>query len=146
MQTLTLRWRHGSHDHVRALSQGEHAVLGRDPACDVALPDDDRTIHRRHAEIVWDAGAPSVRAIGRNGLRVDSHTGKLRQGETARLATTDRLQIGQTEIQAVYEKATAGPRKLRCHNCNRVQDYAPEGMCVHCGFALASAETVFIQE
>ncbi|OZC02724.1 FHA domain-containing protein [Rubricoccus marinus] len=146
MQTLTLRWSHRSHHHERAFAQGQSAVIGRDPACDVSLPADDRTVHRRHAEIIWDGGAPSIRVIGQNGARVDSHAGKLRQGETARLAATDRIRIGASEIEAVYHRATAGPRKLRCHNCNRVQDYAPEGMCVHCGFALASAETVFIQE
>ena len=146
MQTLTLRWKHGDHDHERALAQGESAVLGRQSDCDVVLPEDDRTIHRRHAEISWEGGAPRIRCIGRNGVRLDSRSRKLRQDESARLASTDRLRIGETEVLASVSRAAPGPRKLRCHHCGLIQDYVPEGMCSKCGFALAGGETVFIQE
>lgn len=147
MPTLTLRWMAGGHSHQRALAQGESVVIGRGTDCGIVLPADDRTIHRRHAQIGWDGAVPTVTALGRNGIRLDSKGKKLRQDETARLATADRMAIGDIKMEAFTASSTAsGPRKLRCHNCDRIQDYAPEGMCVHCGFALASAETVFIQE
>ena len=146
MDTLTLRWAHDDHHHERAFAQGETAVLGRAAECDVRLPSDDRTIHRRHAEICWEAGAPVVKALGRNGVRLSSRPRPLGQGESARLARTDRLTVGESTIDTALQAAKGHARKLRCHNCDRVQDYSPEGMCVHCGFALASADTVFIQE
>lgn len=146
MTTLTLRWAHADHHHERTIAQGEAVSLGRSTDCEIRLPTEDRTIHRRHAEISWDAGSPVLNVVGRNGVRLDSARRKLTQGETARIAAMDRLTIGESVLDASVGSARAGDRKLRCHHCGRVQDYAPEGMCIHCGFALASAETVFIQE
>lgn len=147
MNTLTLRWAHDDHHHERSFAQGETVTIGRAAECDVQLPEEDRTVHRRHAEISWEAGAPVLKVVGRNGVRLSSARRTLREGETARIARTDRLSVGQSTLDATVDTAAkTGTRKLRCHHCGNVQDYAPEGMCVHCGFALASAETVFIQE
>ncbi|MEM6327791.1 MAG: FHA domain-containing protein [Bacteroidota bacterium] len=146
MTFLTLRWDHTGHDHERAIAQGESAVLGRAPENDLALPSEDRTIHRRHAEIVWDGGAPVLRVLGSNGVRLESVGRKLSKGETARIARTDRLKVGKSVLDAAITSAHAGERKLRCHQCELVQPYNPKGMCVRCGYALAGADTVFIRD
>ena len=146
MITLTLRWQHGDHAHERALAQGETAVLGRDPAqCSIALPQEDRTIHRTHAQIDWAEGGPRITSLGQNGVYVASLGGKARKGETARIAQADQLRLGKTEIAATVAREAPGERMLRCHNCNNVQEYNPREMCVHCGYALASGDTVWVR-
>src|SRR5947208_2521643 len=65
-------------DKGRALELGERqsAVIGSDPECDLALSD--KTVSRRHAEIVADASGHILRDLGStNGIR----TGGLRVRE-----------------------------------------------------------------
>lgn len=146
MNELTLRWDAGGHSHSRVVAQGERVVVGRAGDADVRLPSDDRTIHRRHAEIVWQAGVPVVRALGQNGVGVDSHNGRLGPDQTAPLAADDRLQIGGVEVRTrlatTRPTPASGELKIRCHNCGRVCTYAPHKMCPHCGYALAGGQTV----
>lgn len=146
MNTLTLRWTHGDHTHERSLAQGETAVIGRAAECAIRLPADDRTIHRRHAEIAWDGGFPIVRVLGQNGVRLGSAPSKLKRNMIARIARTDRLTVGGTQIDASVEAKHEGVRKIRCHNCGEIHDYDPRQMCSRCGYALVGGVTVIHDE
>ncbi len=70
-------------------SIGARALIGRSPECDVFL--DDVTVSRRHAELVHDAGAYTIRDLGSlNGTFVNRH-----RIESAVLEDDDEVQIGK---------------------------------------------------
>lgn len=147
MRELTLSWSYEGDERRSAFPEGTRVRIGRMDSCDFVMPASDRTIHREHVEVYWDGGHALIRNLGSNAVRLQSRAGPLQRGDVARLADDDRLQIGQVTVRAalatVQREATA--RQLRCHNCGRLQDYRPEGMCIQCGFALAGAETVVMQ-
>jgi hypothetical protein len=47
---------------IATLAPGQRLVVGRDPACDVAIPDSEMS--RRHLELAWDAEGVVVRDAG----------------------------------------------------------------------------------
>ena len=68
---------------------GDRALIGRSPDCDVFL--DDVTVSRRHAELVRDASAYTIRDLGSlNGTFVNR-----RRIESAVLEDDDEVQVGK---------------------------------------------------
>ncbi len=70
-------------------SIGETALIGRSPECAVFL--DDVTVSRRHAELVREGGAYTIRDLGSlNGTFVNKH-----RIESTVLEDDDEVQIGK---------------------------------------------------
>jgi hypothetical protein len=68
---------------------GDRALIGRSPECDVFL--DDVTVSRRHAELVREASAFTIRDLGSlNGTFVNK-----RRIESSVLEDDDEVQIGK---------------------------------------------------
>jgi hypothetical protein len=68
---------------------GDRALIGRSPECDVFL--DDVTVSRRHAELVREANAFTIRDLGSlNGTFVNK-----RRIESSVLEDDDEVQIGK---------------------------------------------------
>lgn len=68
---------------------GDRALIGRSPDCDVFL--DDVTVSRRHAELVREESAYTIRDLGSlNGTFVNKH-----RIENAVLEDDDEVQVGK---------------------------------------------------
>jgi predicted component of type VI protein secretion system len=75
-------------------------VIGRDPACDVVLPDP--RVSRRHAFVAWDGASATARDAGSsNGMWINGA-----RVEVAPLQLGDAIVIGDTELR-VEDGATA---------------------------------------
>jgi len=90
-------WPDTFREKILHLSDGTY-VLGRDKTADIMLPDDNRTISKRHCEINISKGSIVVRDLGStNGTTLNGDL--LTKEESA--ASGSRLIIGNTEIEVV---------------------------------------------
>lgn len=73
------------------------SIVGRDLSCDIILPDQSRSVSRRHAELklLPDSGA-TVRDISTNGTTINGE--QLSSGHSRRLQDGDLLSIGGYKI------------------------------------------------
>ena len=72
-------------------------TLGRSPDCTLVLPDQGRHISRQQARLDVAPGATSITCLSAaNPLIVNGQ--ELRQGQTRRLASGDRIHIGEYEL------------------------------------------------
>ncbi len=72
---------------------GERAVIGRDPDCEVVLPE--ATVSRRHAEMEWTYRGYRLRDLGsRNGTFVNAE-----EVEEALLADGDLIEVGLVQLR-----------------------------------------------
>ena len=81
-------------------STATHYVLGRSKDCDWCLPDPDRTISSRHAEIFFDGSRFRIRDISTNGVFINDASEALGKGEEVSLRDGDRLRFGDYEFGA----------------------------------------------
>ena len=144
MKQITLHWQHGDADGHGSFKEGERIVIGRKTDCALVMPSSDRRIHREHAEVIWKGGNPQLRNLGANAIRLPTRGLALQRGQTAALHTDDTFQLGEVDVFVMVSAGAKKVRMLRCHNCERIQPYRPETMCVQCGFALAGADTVIV--
>ncbi|MDX1438673.1 MAG: hypothetical protein R3284_02115, partial [Rubricoccaceae bacterium] len=112
----------------------------------LVMPSDDRKIHREHAEVVWAGDQPQLKSLGANPIRFPERGITLREGQINPLNKEDAFQLGDVTVHVMVSFGPNKVRMLRCHNCDRLQPYQPESMCVQCGFALAGADTVYVEE
>lgn len=77
---------------------GQRYTLGRSKDCDWYLPDPDRVISSRHAEIFARDGQFRVKDTSTNGIFINGATAPLGKGEEAALNDGDRLRFGDYEF------------------------------------------------
>ncbi len=146
MHQITLHWRHGNDEGHGTFSSNENIVIGRRDTCAMVMPVGDRRIHREHAEVTWAGDQPQLRSLGANAIRFPKRALTLHEGQISPLKNEDVFQLGDVTVYVMITEGAKKMRLLRCHNCDRLQPYLPEAMCVQCGFALAGADTVYVQE
>lgn len=73
-------------------------VLGREAGCDWHLPDPDRVVSSRHAEIGFRDGRFWIRDISTNGVFLNGGSEPLGNGATRSLADGDSVRLGDYEI------------------------------------------------
>lgn len=146
MHQITLHWRYDNDEGHVTFGSGERILIGRRDTCALVMPAEDRRIHREHAEIIWAGDQPQLRSLGTNPIRFPERNLTLREGQISPLNNEDAFQLGKITIHVMVSSGPTKIRMLRCHSCNRLQPYQPEAMCVQCGFALAGADTVYIEE
>ncbi len=146
MQQITLHWRHENIESHVTLGSGERVLIGRRDTCALVMPADNLKIHREHAEVIWAGEQPQLRSLGTNPIRFPERGLSLSQGQISPLKEDDAFELGGVTVFVMISSGPTKMRMLRCHNCSRLQPYRPEAMCVQCGFALAGADTVYVQE
>lgn len=77
---------------------GQRYTLGRSKDCDWYLPDPDRIISSRHAEVFAQDGQFRVKDTSTNGIFINGATAPLGQGDEAALNDGDRLRFGDYEF------------------------------------------------
>ena len=105
---------------VRALLRdGEVLLVGRDPSCQVVVPD--RVVSRRHAQISREAGTWVVRDLGsRNGIHVDG-----RRAEVVTVTDRASLRLGDPHTGPVLTVAIPSPRPPSDPVSSPLADAAP---------------------
>lgn len=77
---------------------GQRYILGRSKDCDWYLPDPDRVISSRHAEVFAQDGQFRVKDTSTNGVFINGATVPLGKGGEAALNDGDRLRFGDYEF------------------------------------------------
>lgn len=86
---------------------GAGGTIGRLEQNDLVLPDPERTISRRHAQVDFRDGAYFITGLGQNPLELNGRA--MAPGSLAKLATGDRLVIGEYCIVAELITSVASP-------------------------------------
>ncbi|MFE8070117.1 type VI secretion system-associated FHA domain protein TagH [Marinobacteraceae bacterium S3BR75-40.1] len=73
-------------------------VIGRSPDCDWHLPDPNKILSSRHAEIRFDGGVFLIRDLSTNGVYLNEASAPLGKGNEAGIDDGDRLRLGDYEI------------------------------------------------
>lgn len=85
------------------LRSGEVLVLGRDPSCQLVIPD--RSVSRRHAEICLEDGAWVIRDLdSRNGIHVDG-----RRSDTVTVTDGTEVRVGSPHDGPTLRFAVPAP-------------------------------------
>lgn len=86
---------------------GEHGgVIGRSADADWSLPDEQRLISGRHAEVTFDGGAFFLTDVSSNGIELKQEGLGLRKYEPYRIRQGDIFRLGRTEIRASFDHAS----------------------------------------
>ena len=97
--TLELRIAGPGLDIVRTVDAGPSLVLGRDPDCDVCLPDPERTVSRRHLALRFDNGELHFHVLSVvNG--VEMPFGEAPPGARGVLPVGETLKVGDYAVTA----------------------------------------------
>lgn len=104
-----MRLRYRGSAEVIALGEAERWTVGSDPECSLALQDPSGRVSRKHAELVRDGDAWSVRDLGStNGIR---HNGDTRRA--FQLAPGDEIEFGGVALIAESVETLALHELLR---------------------------------
>ncbi len=95
-------------------SAAKQYVLGRSKECDWCLPDPDRVISSRHAELFFDGTQFRIRDISTNGVFINDASEALGKGEGAALRDGDRLRFGDYEfgVRAIESARVSSPQPV----------------------------------
>ena len=74
-------------------------LLGRSPSCDLTLPDENKYVSSRHAEISMSDGRLFITDISANGTFINNASTPLGNGNRAQLADGDCLTMGEFTLQ-----------------------------------------------
>ena len=97
--TLELRIAGPGLDIVRIVDAGPSLVLGRDPDCDVCLPDPERTVSRRHLALRFDSGEVHFHVLSVvNGIEMPF--GEAPPGARGVLPIGETLKVGDYSVTA----------------------------------------------
>lgn len=97
--TLELRIFGPGLDIVRTVGDGPSLVLGRDPDCDVCLPDPERTVSRRHLALRFENGQLHFHVVSVvNGIEMSF--GEAPPGARGVLPFGDSLKVGDYTVSA----------------------------------------------
>lgn len=100
-------------------SAAKQHVLGRSKECDWCLPDPDRVISSRHAQIFFDGTQFRIRDISTNGVFINDASGALSKGEGVALRDGDRLRFGDYEFSVrVIESSSASSPPIEQSSLN----------------------------
>lgn len=89
----------------KTFSDSVRYILGRAKDCDWCLPDPDRVVSSRHAEIYFKAGQFWVKDISTNGVFVNGSPDPLGSGGEVALSAGDTLRFGDYELSARLPEA-----------------------------------------
>lgn len=142
MDKLMLQWHAEGQHQSHTITIGGQATIGRRSDCTIVIKSE--TISRQHAIVFSQGGGFYIRNLSRvNPVRIDDNV-RLGFNEVSPLLPGNVIRIGPAEFQIKGEIDPTGSTKpkIRCLNCNKVQDYDPKGFCPWCGMALAAGQTV----
>ncbi|WP_462382848.1 type VI secretion system-associated FHA domain protein TagH [Pseudomonas sp. Marseille-QA0892] len=94
----------GGAGHKRFGQRG--GVIGRSAEADWTLPDNQRLISGRHAEITFEDGAFFLTDVSSNGVELKQEGLGLKKYERYRIRQGDIFCLGRTDIRASFEQAT----------------------------------------
>lgn len=95
---VTSEERHLLGDSAIKRFQAVGGVIGRDPACDWAIPDQKRHLSGRHAVISCEDDGFHITDISTNGVFVNNQEQPLGRNHTVKLSDSDRLSMGNIEF------------------------------------------------
>src|SRR3954466_4842707 len=95
-------------DGVRSLAEGRELVLGRDAACDVCLPDPERTLSRRHLAL-WAAGGELHFHVLSVVNGIEMPFGEAPPGARGVVPMGQRLKLGSYELSGTLAEAEEDP-------------------------------------
>lgn len=89
---------------------GQTVVVGRAPECDWHLPDPNKILSSRHAEIRSEGGTFSIVDTSTNGVFINDSQSPIGKGNAAAISDGDRLRLGDFEICAtVHASGDSSP-------------------------------------
>lgn len=117
-------------------------VIGRSAEADWTLPDDQRLISGRHAEITFEGGAFFLTDVSSNGIELKQEGLGLRKYEPYRIRQGDIFRLGRTEIRAFFEHpAESGPNESLVQGGGMIPDDAFIGLDPMADLAHAPSQT-----
>ncbi|SQD77136.1 type VI secretion system-associated FHA domain protein TagH [Moritella yayanosii] len=95
--------------------EGASAVIGRSDASDWVLPDGDKILSSRHAELTLVMDKYYITDVSTNGVFINQSTKPLGKGNRHALTTGEQIILGEYVIEVVIESALSDDNQTSAH-------------------------------
>jgi len=140
MQQVRFEWQENGRVQERTLSLDPRVLIGRLHSCDLVLHD--QTVSKYHAQIYRQNGILYIHNLSQvNPILLNGDA--VLQNQVAPLPVGTTLRLSRAKVKLLAPQPVA-PRefKVKCSHCGRAVDGTKYKDCPHCGYNLASAETL----